>query len=176
MTFALAHPAVSGPVQVFLWGIPLLLVVLAFVPDLPESPSVPDWEVLLVAAALTALFLFAPRRLRYRLTPDGLEIRHLLGTTVLSGVGMRARSTAGRLGIRTFGAGLPGYLSGAFSFVSDEVKSVTAAASAGSGGILVGLPSNGAASPQPLRWYFLTPADPDRMLQELAVRGVVVSP
>ncbi|WP_019009885.1 PH domain-containing protein [Deinococcus aquatilis] len=175
MTFELAHPAGSGPIQVVLWGIPLLLAALAFVPDLPESPTVPHWELLLGAAALTVLFQLAPRRLRYRLTPDGLEIRHLFGTTLLPVLGMRARRTAGRLGVRTFGTGLPGYLSGAFSFVSDEVKSVTALASAGSGGILVGLPINQAAS-QPLRWYFLTPADPQHLLDELARRGAVVSP
>ncbi|MDB5044514.1 MAG: hypothetical protein JWQ08_564 [Deinococcus sp.] len=175
MAFPLASPAAPGWIRGLMWGVPLVLVVVAFVPDPPQAASVPHWDVLILGILLAALVHFAPRRLRYRLTSEGLVITRLTGTTVLPLVGMQARPTAGRLGIRTFGTGLPGYLTGAFSFTADQVRSVTALASAGSGGILVGLPVKKASSP-PLRWYFLTPADPDLMLRELAARGVAVNP
>lgn len=188
MTVALASPGISGWMQAILWGIPLLMAVVAFIPDPPDAPTVPHWGLLIVAALIAALLQFAPRRLRYRLTQNGPEIRRLLGTTLLPYGGMQPRKTAGRLGIRTFGTGLPGYLTGAFSFGSDGVRSVTALASVASGGVLIRVPKSHAAptrSPfilppkstfvaEPVRWYFLTPADPQQFLGELARRGAVV--
>ncbi|THF68207.1 hypothetical protein E7T06_17505 [Deinococcus sp. Arct2-2] len=190
MIVPLVNAAESTLARAFLWFPPLLFVVLAFVPDPPDAPTAPHWELLLSAVLFAAVFRLAPRRLRYRLTPDGLEIRRLLGTTLLPYVGMQAKTTVGRLGVRMFGTGLPGYLTGAFSFGSESLPTVTALASVGSGGILIGvpverqsegrsplvLPINPATSGQPLRWYFLTPADPQQFLGELARRGAVVAP
>ncbi|ANE43763.1 PH domain-containing protein [Deinococcus puniceus] len=189
MTVALASPSTSGWMQAILWGIPIAMAAMAFVPDPPEAPTVPHWGLLVVAALIAALFQLAPHRLRYRLTPTGLEINRLLGTTLLPYAGMQARETAGSLGVRTFGTGLPGYLTGAFSFGSDGVRSVTALASVMSGGVLLGVPVNHEAPArpsfilpsrptsvaEPFQWYFLTPADPQQFLDELARRGAVVA-
>ncbi|UQN06212.1 PH domain-containing protein [Deinococcus sp. QL22] len=190
MIFPLVNAAQSGRAQFFLWLAPVVLVALAFIPDPPDAPTVPHWGLLVVAALFAALFQLAPRRLRYRLTPNGLEISRLLGTTLLPYAGMQVRKTVGRLGVRTFGTGLPGYLTGAFSFGSDGVRSVTALASVASGGVLIGvpvskealarppfiLPPKPTSGAEPLRWYFLTPADPQELLVELVQRGAVVAP
>lgn len=189
MIFPAVNASISGLVRFFLWLAPLLLAVAAFIPDPPDAPTVPHWELIVVAALIAALLQLAPRRLRYRLTPNGLEIRRLLGTTLLPYGGMKARTTAGRLGVRTFGTGLPGYLTGAFSFGSDGVPAVTALASVASGGVLIGvpvasevparlpfiLPPKPTSVAEPFRWYFLTPTTPEQLLEELARRGVVVA-
>jgi hypothetical protein len=183
-------PVVNAPkwqqVWIFVSIFPFLLM--AFVPNPPDAPTVPHWELLLSAVFIAVLLKLALGRLRYCLTSDGLEIDRLLAITRLPYTGMQARRTAGRLGVRTFGTGLPGYLTGAFTFSSDSVRSVTALASVGSGGVLIGVPVEGksegrstfvlpphpATAGQVLRWYFLTPADPQQFLDELAQRGAVV--
>ncbi|KEF35551.1 hypothetical protein RDMS_01360 [Deinococcus sp. RL] len=145
-------------------GVPLLLALVAFLPD-PDDP--PPHPPLLALAVLLGLgFWLAPRRLRYELTGDGLVVRTLLSRTVLPYAGLRARRSAGRLGLRTFGTGLPGYLTGHFTFGPDPaVRNVRAAATRAGGGVL--LESGG-------RVYFLTPAHPQDFLTALARRGARV--
>lgn len=145
-------------------GVPLLLVGLAFVPD-PDRPGV-HWESPGLGLLLLGLFHLAPRRLTYTLAPDALVIRRMLGRTALPYAGLRARRSAGRLGVRLFGTGLPGYLTGHFTFGPDPAPRVRAAASRGDAGVIV---ETGDAS------YFLTPADPDGFLQTLAAHGVSVA-
>lgn len=157
----LAQAEAPPPMRWVVLGVPLLLIVLAFVPD-RDSPGI-HWESLALGVLLALLFLLAPRRLAYTLTPDTLVITRILGHTALPYAGMRARRSAGRLVLRTFGTGLPGYLTGHFTFGPDTVSYVRAAASRSGGGVIV--ESGGVA-------YFLTPADPDGFLRELAARGV----
>lgn len=155
-------PAEAPPaLRLLTLGVPLLLAGAAFFPDEGQAPPHPEP---LAAALLTGLgFWLAPRRLGYRLTGDGVVIQTLLSRTMLPYAGLRARRSAGRLGLRTFGTGLPGYLTGHFTFGPDpEVRGVRAAATRASGGVL--LDSGGRA-------YFLTPADPEGFLAALARRG-----
>jgi len=157
-------PAEAPPLlRLVTLGVPLLLVALAFVPD-PDRPGI-HWDLLGLGVLLALLFSLAPRRLTYTLTPDALVIGRLLGRTVLPYAGMRARRSAGRLGVRTFGTGLPGYLTGHFSFGPDPASRVRAAASRGAGGVVV--EAQGVA-------YFLTPADPAAFLRAIEARGAVV--
>lgn len=144
-------------------GAPLLLVAAAFVPD-PDAPGV-HWVVAGLGLLTGVLLALAPRRLAYTLTAEGLVLQRLLGSTTLPYAGMRTRRSAGRLGLRTFGTALPGYLTGHFTFGPDALPRVQAAASRGTGGVIVEA-DRGA--------YFLTPADPDGFLRELAGRGAVV--
>ncbi len=158
-------PAGASPVlRLVTLGVPLLLVVPALVPG--QDPPGVRWEGPVVGLVLAVFFLLAPRRLAYTLTPEALVIQRLLGRSALPYAGMRARRTAGRLGLRTFGTGLPGYLTGHFSFGPDSRTRVVAAASRGDGGVIV--ESGGAA-------YFLTPADPDGFLRLLEQRGAAVT-
>lgn len=118
-----------------------------------------------LAAGLALLFWVAPRRLAYTLSDSELRLQLLTTTTRIPLAGATARKSAGRLGIRTFGAGLPGYLSGHFTFGPDAVGHVMAAASRANGGVIV--ESGG-------RHYFLTPADPDAFLAEWRRRDAIV--
>ncbi|MBB5233488.1 PH domain-containing protein [Deinococcus budaensis] len=161
----LAPPDASPALRLVMLGVPLLLMGLAFVPD-PDWPGI-HWDLLALGALLAALFGLAPRRLAYTLTPDALVIRRVLGRTTLPYAGMRARRSAGRLGVRTFGTGLPGYLTGRFTFGPDPRSQVRAAATRGEGGVVVEV--GGAA-------HFLTPADPAAFLSALEARGAAVSP
>lgn len=160
----LAPPEAPPALRLVTLGVPLLLAGAAFLPDEGRAPPHPE---LLAVALLTGLgFWLAPRRLGYALTGDGLVLRTLLGRTALPYAGLRARRSAGRLGLRTFGTGLPGYLTGHFTFGPDPaVRTVRAAATRPSGGVL--LESGG-------RTYFLTPADPEDFLAALARRGAQV--
>ena len=117
---------------------------------------------------LFALFQLAPRRLAYTLTPDALVIQRILNQTRLPYAGLSARPSSGVLGIRTFGTGMPGYLTGHFTLANDEksVGRVLAAASTGQGGVLLHSDNTD---------YFLTPADPQTFLNELAQRGAQVT-
>lgn len=124
----------------------------------------------MVALALVvfALFQLAPRRLAYTLTPDAVVIQRILNQTRLPYAGLSARRSSGVLGIRTFGTGMPGYLTGHFTLAHDEmgVGKVLAAASTGQDGVLL---HSGDTD------YFLTPADPQTFLTELAQRGAGVA-
>ncbi|MCP2015568.1 hypothetical protein L1280_002736 [Deinococcus sp. HSC-46F16] len=157
----LASPESPPALRLVTLGVPLLLAGAAFLPDEGRSPPHPE---LLAVALLTGLgFWLAPRRLRYELTGDGVVIQTLLSRTVLPYAGLRARRSAGRLGLRTFGTGLPGYLTGNFTFGPDPAaRNVRAAATRTGGGVL--LESGGQV-------YFLTPADPGGFLAALARRG-----
>lgn len=160
----LAPPEATPALRLVTLGVPLLLIALAFVPD-PDLPGI-HWDLLALGLLLALLFQLAPRRLAYTLTSEGLVIRRLLGRTVLPYAGMRARRSAGRLGVRTFGTALPGHFTGHFTFGPDPASRVRAAASRGEGGVVVEV--GGAA-------HFLTPADPAAFLRALEARGAVVS-
>lgn len=144
----LAPPEAPPALRLVTPGVPLLLAGAAFLPEEGRPPPPPE---LLAVALLTGLgFWCAPRR------------------TGLPSAGLWARPSAGRLGLRTFGTGLPGYLTGHFTFGPDPaVRTVRAAATRASGG---GLPESGD------RTCFLTPADPDGCLTTLARRGARVDP
>ncbi len=121
-----------------------------------------------MAVLIFVWFQLAPRRLAYTLTPDAVVIQRILNQTRLPYAGLSARRTAGVLGLRTFGTGLPGYLTGHFTLAHDGqgVSRVRAAASTGQGGVLL---RSGDAD------YFLTPAAPGAFLAELARRGAQVT-
>lgn len=122
---------------------------------------------LVITAGLFAALLLLPRRLTYTLTPDSLVVTHLTGKTTLPYAGMTAWQTAGHLGLKVGGTGLPGYYAGHYVFHADGLKGVLAASSATHGGVIV--QEGGKA-------YFLTPADPAGFLAELARRGVTLRP
>ncbi|QFP75904.1 PH domain-containing protein [Deinococcus sp. AJ005] len=146
------------------WGVPALILAVALIPDRENTPFL---RVLMTTLALClfALFQLARRRLAYTLTPDAVVIQRVLNQTRLPYAGLSARRTSGVLGFRTFGTGMPGYLTGHFTLSDDGqgVSRVLAAASASQGGVL--LHSADAD-------YFLTPVDPAAFLAELARRGV----
>lgn len=146
--------------RLVVFGVPLLLAV----PLLDGKPE--GWAALPLSLALLIVFGLAPRRLAYSLTPDGLLLTRLMGRDLLPYAGMRARRTSGGLGLRTFGMGLPGYLTGYFTFGPGQPPRVRAVASRARGGVLV---ESGGVT------YFLTPADPDAFLQALQTRGAEVT-
>ncbi|CAM4167836.1 PH domain-containing protein [Deinococcus marmoris] len=149
------------------WGVPALVLAVALIPDEENTPLLRGAMVAL-ALVLFALFQLAPRRLAYTLTPDAVVIQRILNQTRLPYAGLSARRTSGVLGVRTFGTGMPGYLTGHFTLSHDGqgVSRVLAAASTGQGGVLL---HSGDAD------YFLTPADPQVFLAELARRGAGVA-
>lgn len=149
------------------WGVPALALAVALIPDQENTPLLRG-AVVALALLIFALFQLAPRRLAYTLRPDAVVIQRVVAQTRLSYAGLSARPTSGLLGFRTFGTGLPGYLTGYFTLSNDEqgVEQVLAAASAGRGGVLL---HSGDAD------YFLTPADPQAFLAELARRGAGVA-
>lgn len=160
----LPAPARRSPLTALLWGVIGLLLVTALLPPkkVPE-----DAFLLLLAAVLAALMIVAPRRLTYEFSPEGLNIRKLVGSITLPYPALSARRSDGKLSVRTFGVGLPGYLTGSFLLAGDSqgVGQVQAAASRGSGGLLLHTGKQA---------YFVTPADPDAFLTELARRGAKV--
>lgn len=167
MTQPVPVAAAEAPpaLRLVVWGVPLLLLAVALLPG--EGGPGPGIVTLPLALALLAVFLLAPRRLAYTLMPQGLTLTRMAGQDVLPYAGMRARCTEGGLGVRTLGTGLPGYLTGFFTFGPGQPSRVRAAASRARGGVLV---ESGGET------YFLTPADPDAFLQALAGRGAEVSP
>jgi len=166
MTQPVPVAAAEAPLALRLvtFGVPLLLLGTAFLPD-PDGAKL-KWLMLPLALGLLTLFLLAPRRLAYTLTPQGLSITRLAGRDVLPYVGLRARRTRGGLGLRAFGTGLPGYLTGHFTLGPGDPTRVRAAASRAQDGVVEsgGVP------------YFLTPADPGAFLRSLRERGAEVTP
>ncbi|MDV6374694.1 PH domain-containing protein [Deinococcus arenicola] len=162
----LAAASASPLLRAVGWGLPALMLVVTLLPDKQATPLS---QGLLTTLALGILvwFQLAPRRLAYTLTPDAVVIQRILAQTRLPYAGLRARRTDGVLGTRTFGTGLPGYLTGHFTLNNDKksVKQVLAAASTTHGGVLL---HSGDAH------YFLTPADPKCFLTELSRRGAKV--
>lgn len=150
------------------WGVPLFLIAVTFVPDEDNTP-LSQGTVLTLALVILAWFQLAPRRLAYTLTSDAVVIQRIIGQTRILYAGLSARRTSGVLGIRTFGTGLPGYLTGHFTLSRDErgVGRVLAAAARGRDGVLLHSDNTD---------YFLTPADPAAFLAELARRGAQVTP
>lgn len=149
--------------RVVTWGGPLFLTASAFVPD-ADSPGV-RWPLVVLGGLLLLVFQLAPRRLSYTLDENALVVTRLTGRTVLPYTEISARRSAGRLGVRLFGTGMPGYRTGLFSFGPDAASRVQAAASRGADGVIV---ERGQTA------FFLTPADPDAFLRALAARGVRV--
>lgn len=167
MAVAPASTSLAG--RLLTLGLPLLVLVSALLPKPGGAAAMQSLLLIVVtgvAAALALLFWVAPRRLGYMLSASELMIRRLSGETRLPLAAVSARRSTGRLGWRTFGTGLPGYLSGHFTFGPDVHRSVVAAASRPDGGVIV--EQAGTA-------YFLTPADPDAFLAELARRGATVT-
>lgn len=147
----------------------VLSVVLVAVSALFPVPELSSVRFLGVGLALwlSALAWFAPRRLRYTLQDDALLIQTLFSVTRLPTRHISAWRTRGGLGLKVGGTGLAGYYTGYYTFNADEIKTVMAASSNTSNGVIV--QAEGKA-------YFLTPADPDAFLEELARRGARVRP
>ncbi|CAM3925765.1 PH domain-containing protein [Deinococcus frigens] len=148
------------------WGVPALIFAVALIPDEANTPLL-QGAMIALALVVFVVFWLAPRRLAYALTSDAVVIQRVLAQTRIPYPGLSARPTSGVLGVRTYGTGLPGYLTGHFTLAHDErgVGQVRAAASAARGGVLL---HSGNAD------YFLTPADPQAFLTELARRGARV--
>lgn len=167
LNVSLAAASASPLFSTVSWGLPALMILLTLLPD---EDATPLSQALLAGLALVLLvwFQLAPRRLAYTLTADVVVIQRVLAQTRLPYAGLSARRTSGVLGIRTFGTGLPGYLTGHFTLARDEkgVGRVLVAASANRGGVLL---HSGDAH------YFLTPADPETFLAQLAQRGAEVT-
>lgn len=151
-----------------MWLVTLGVLLIFFGVSLaPPSSDIPQVRglMILMLVGLAFLFWFAPRRLNYLLSDDALIIQVLTGQTRLSYHNLTAWRTTGGLGLRLLGTGLFGYYTGKFTFHDDLPKTVLAASSNTTGGVLVQSEN---------RTYFLTPADPDAFLRELAMRGAKV--
>lgn len=150
-----------------LWLVPVAVLVSALLPGKPGTPAGVKLFLVVLALGLAVLFLLAPRALKYEFMPDRLRIRKLVGSIDLPYATLSVRRSTGQLTVRTFGVGLPGYLTGYFLLSGDErgTGSVQACASTGTGGILLHTGKQA---------YFVTPADPDAFLAELARRGATV--
>lgn len=149
-----------------LWLVPLVVLVSAFVPD-SDTPAGVNLFLVAVALLLAALFMVAPRALRYEVLPDHLRLRKLIGAIDLPYPSLTVRRSTGRLTLRTFGVGLPGYLTGYFVLSGDHrgTGSIQACASTATQGLILHTGKQA---------YFVTPADPDGFLRELAARGAAV--
>lgn len=148
-------------------GLSLLIAVLVvFLPDPQQEAGLWRFFPLALTLGLFALGFLLPHKLAYTLEPDALILSYTTGQTRLPYAGMSAWRTAGSLGLKMGGTGLPGYYTGNYLFHRDGLKNVLAAASNPQGGVIV--QAGG-------RTYFLTPADPDAFLAELARRGARVS-
>ncbi|AFZ69256.1 hypothetical protein Deipe_3834 (plasmid) [Deinococcus peraridilitoris DSM 19664] len=170
VVIAVARP-VSTVFSWLVWLVPVLLLLVALLPkaDLPVAGKVTLSLLHLVeAAVITAVLWLAPRRLKYTLTRDALMIQCLSGVQRIPLRGLKARLTAGQLGTRTFGMGLPGYLSGHFRLRGDAlgVTGVQAVTSNPNQGVL--LFGHGKAP------FFVSPANAPSFLHALAERGVQV--
>lgn len=165
MNFPPAPPHRS-PLNFILWGVVGLLVLTSL---LSPKKAAADALLLVLAAILVAMLVAAPRRLRYEFTPEGLNIHRVVGAILLPYHTLSARHSAGHLSVRTFGVGLPGYLTGYFLLAGDPqgAGQVQVAASRGSEGVLLHTGKQA---------YFVTPADPEAFLAELARRGAKVRP
>ena len=141
------------------------LVVVGLLPDDGKRNPGVTALMLSLTAGLALVFWLAPRRLSYTLTDGALLVGKLTGPLTLPYAGMTARRASRGLGARMGGTGLPGYHSGNHVYSTDGVQNVQAAASTPTGGVLL---TSGD------RTYYLTPADPDAFLRELAARGVQV--
>ncbi|RJF71574.1 hypothetical protein D3875_08305 [Deinococcus cavernae] len=147
------------------WVLGLAVVTSAipiFIPDPQGEAGLWRFFPLVLTAGLLALGVMLPRRLAYALEPDALVVSHMTGQTRLPLNGMTVWRTAGHLGLKMGGTGLPGYYTGNYLFHTDGLKNVLAASSATRGGVIV--QANAKA-------YFLTPADPEAFVAELAQRG-----
>ncbi|BDP42237.1 hypothetical protein DAETH_22060 [Deinococcus aetherius] len=159
-----AVPVARAEAPPLLWWL-ILAVTLVVAGLAARSPGGAVWPLGALAVLLAAVFWLAPRRLSYSLEEYALVVTRLTGRTVLPYTEITARRSAGRLGVRLFGTGMPGYLTGLFSFGPDTVSRVQAAASRARGGVIV---ERGGTA------FFLTPADPEAFLHSLAARGVRV--
>lgn len=147
-------------------GLSLLVATLTiFIPDPQQEAGAWRFFPLVLTAEIFALGLLMPRRLAYTLEPDTLIVSHLTGQTHLPYAGMTVWPTKGHLGLKMGGTGLPGYYTGNYLFHTDGLKNVLAASADTRGGVLVQANS---------RTYFLTPADREGFLRELAARGATV--
>lgn len=158
-------PLAPASAPTFLWVVLGLAVVASTVPVfLPGSGEDPArFLPLVITAGLFAALLL--RRLAYTLTSDALMITYLTGETRLPYAGMTAWQTAGHLGLKVGGTGLPGYYTGHYTVHADGLNGVLAVSSATNDGVIV---QGGGKT------YFLTPADPAGFLAELARRGVML--
>jgi len=116
----------------------------------------------MTAVALLLLVLAAPQRLRYRVRPGTLEVRTLLFTRRFPLAGAAARITTPRIGLRLWGVGIPGYLTGWFR-VDGRTTRLYVTDHRGPCVLLQGP-----------RRLLLSPADPAAMLAALAEAGAAV--
>lgn len=153
--------------QALTWLAPLLLIATPWFPD-PDGPRLPiagQVFLSLMGVGLLLAFLVVPRRLSYTLTGTGLRVGRASGTFEWPYRDLRAQATAGALGLKVGGVGLPGYYSGNYAWKGVEHRHVQALSTNTQRGVLVevrGVP------------HFLTPADPEGFLQALAQRGVAI--
>ena len=121
------------------------------------------WLSTLPLLILAALALWPWPRLSYRLAPDALEVRRRLGVDRLPYRGLEVRPARGRLGMRLVGTALPGYHTGLHATAGGQV--MAAATSSHAPALLL---TSGRTT------YYLTPADPQALMHELARRGATL--
>jgi hypothetical protein len=138
----------------------------------PPAPPPSGWDaalmvtplLTLLAAVLTpALFIMAPRRLRYRIHSDGVDITTILRTVHIPTIGCTARRHTPKVGIRLWGAALPGYFTGRFR--ADGATTRIYATTVDDGVLIEG---------EDLR-LFVSPADPEAFLEALQEAGATRS-
>ena len=129
----------------------------------PRSLTLNSALTALPLLVLAALALWPWPSLGYRLTPDALQVRRRLGVDRLPYAGLTVRPARGRLGLRLMGTGIPGYHTGLYATADGQV--LAAATSAHAPALL--LSSGG-------QIYYITPADPRALMNELAQRGATI--
>jgi hypothetical protein len=128
-------------------------------------PGIPleSWLYSLPLLLLAVLALLPWPTLRYRLTPDALEVRRRLGVDRLPYGTLSVRPARSRLGLRLMGTGMPGYHTGLYATAGGQV--MAAATSSHAPALL--LTSRGVT-------YYVTPADPAALTAELGRRGATL--
>lgn len=131
---------------------------------LPVQKISPEgWLSALPLLILAALALWPWPHLSYRLTPDALEVRRRLGVDRLPYSGLKMRPARSRLGLRLVGTGLPGYYTGLHATASGPVMAVATSSHAPALLLISGTTT-----------YYLTPADPRALMNELVRRGATL--
>jgi hypothetical protein len=118
---------------------------------------------IIVPMVLLSAFLVAPRRMTYALEGGDLVVGGLItGQRRIAIRGLQARVVTPRFGIRLWGVGSPGYMTGLYRL--DGATTRVFATARGPGVLLTG-------SGRPI---YLTPAEPHKLLAALSGHGVTV--
>ncbi|MFC4452637.1 PH domain-containing protein [Deinococcus sonorensis] len=132
---------------------------------LPRPRDIPlrSWLIALPLIVLAGVVLWPWPPLSYRLTPEALEVRRRLGVDRLPYRTLSVTPARSLLRVRLMGTGLPGYYTGLHATADGQVMAVATSAQAPA--LLL---TSGDTT------YYLTPADPAALLDELRRRGATI--